>query len=299
MIVIADKPGQLANRLFVFAHFIAWAVEHGFSVANPSFDEYGEFFRATCRDVACRYPAKMSFIKPNNKIRSLLFALTHRAGNSLLYRAPSGRLWEATKLGDQEICELTDARFLHLARTKKLVFVQGWLFRDHANLEKHADLVRKHFEPIQAIQDKICALVQRFRRDCDVLVGVHIRQGDYRQHFGGKYFYSLCQYVALMQQVRKLFPRQKVSFLISSNENQVVEESCGLRCVYGTRQPVEDLYLLAQCDYIIGPPSTYNMWASFFGSVPLYTIEDPSAELKLDRFFRDSWRGRRQAAPER
>jgi hypothetical protein len=27
MILIADKFGQLANRLFVFAHFIGWGIE--------------------------------------------------------------------------------------------------------------------------------------------------------------------------------------------------------------------------------------------------------------------------------
>jgi hypothetical protein len=36
MIVIAEKYGQLGNRLFVFAHIIACALEHELKVANPA-----------------------------------------------------------------------------------------------------------------------------------------------------------------------------------------------------------------------------------------------------------------------
>lgn len=44
------------------------------------------------------------------------------------------------------------------------------------------------------------------------------------------------------------------------------------------------MYLLARCDYIIDPPSTYTMWASFYGNVPLYMITDPTQSILLDSF---------------
>ena len=50
MILIADKFGQLANRLFVFAHFIGWGIEHGVVIANPAFDEYAQYFEGTADD---------------------------------------------------------------------------------------------------------------------------------------------------------------------------------------------------------------------------------------------------------
>ena len=38
----------------------------------------------------------------------------------------------------------------------------------------------------------------------------------------------------------------------------------------GPGTEIGDLYSLAACDYIIGPPSTYTQWASFYGQVPRF-----------------------------
>ena len=44
------------------------------------------------------------------------------------------------------------------------------------------------------------------------------------------------------------------------------------------------MYSLAECDYIVGPPSTFSTWASFYGNVPIYRITDPSAEFSIADF---------------
>jgi len=48
---------------------------------------------------------------------------------------------------------------------------------------------------------------------------------------------------------------------------------------------VEDLYALAECDYIIGPPSTYTLWASFYGDTPLWFMEHKGDIPDLSAFF--------------
>ena len=47
-----------------------------------------------------------------------------------------------------------------------------------------------------------------------------------------------------------------------------------------------DLYGLAACDYIIGPPSTYSHWASFWGKGPLRPLDSSDLQLKLGDFKR-------------
>ena len=47
---------------------------------------------------------------------------------------------------------------------------------------------------------------------------------------------------------------------------------------------VEDLYALAGCDLLIGPPSTFTQWASFYGKVPLYHAWSPDAAPTRDDF---------------
>ncbi|HAX17707.1 MAG TPA: hypothetical protein DCY00_03825 [Actinobacteria bacterium] len=56
-------------------------------------------------------------------------------------------------------------------------------------------------------------------------------------------------------------------------------------CIYNSQNHfIEDLYSLALCDYIFGPPSTFSMWASFYGEVPLRFITNPDTDLSLDKF---------------
>ncbi|GAC1589984.1 MAG: hypothetical protein NVS3B25_08050 [Hymenobacter sp.] len=52
-----------------------------------------------------------------------------------------------------------------------------------------------------------------------------------------------------------------------------------------TNHYVEDLYAMAGCDYLIGPLSTYSMWASFYGRVPICHLHRPSHSIhSLDDF---------------
>ena len=47
---------------------------------------------------------------------------------------------------------------------------------------------------------------------------------------------------------------------------------------------IEDVYALSQCDYILGPPSTFSMWASFIGDVPLRIVKYANENITLDQF---------------
>ena len=42
--------------------------------------------------------------------------------------------------------------------------------------------------------------------------------------------------------------------------------------------------MMSQCDYLMGPPSTFTMWASFMGKVPLGIIRDRSQTLSMADF---------------
>ena len=52
----------------------------------------------------------------------------------------------------------------------------------------------------------------------------------------------------------------------------------------GSGDLIEDMYGFARCDYLIGPLSTFTMWASFYGGVPLNTIRFADQLLKLADF---------------
>ena len=39
--------------------------------------------------------------------------------------------------------------------------------------------------------------------------------------------------------------------------------------------------MFSECDYIVGPPSTYTGWASFMGKNKLYAISDLSDPIEF------------------
>ena len=126
--------------------------------------------------------------------------------------------------------------------------------------------------------------MDRLRRDADIVVGVHIRHGDYRAWQGGKYFFPAARYAGWMQELAAQFPDRKVAFFVCSDEPRTAGEFPGLSVGLGAGSPVGDLYALARCDYIFGPLSTFSQWASFYGNKPLFLLNDANARLERAKF---------------
>ena len=286
MVVITEKYGLLGNRLILFAHFIASATEHGFQVCNPSFEEYAEFFQTTSKDLFCRYPSKNSIVQ-SKRIRRPIYRCVQRIATYLERIKRDSGLWTVLKLQDDNApCDLGDAEFLSLAKNRKFVLARGWLFRDETSLVKHYAAIRRFFEPIPELRNNVDAFIDKARRDCDVLIGVHIRHGDYLQFLDGKYFYDTVEYARLMEKMEGLFAGKRVRFLVCSNVPQSKGEFANLSHIFGTGHPIEDMYAFARCDFLCGPPSTFTGWASFYGNVPLYYVESPSQDFTLENFVR-------------
>ena len=280
MIIIAQREGQLGNRLILFSHLIAFAQEHHLTVVNLAFDEYAPLFQATQGDLFCRYPPVQSWIKPTAKRRHWLF----RAAARLLREVETKRLpfVRACRLADgQSFC--LDAEFAETAR-RNIVFIGGWLFRKPAGFSESAPALRQYFRPTEPAQENIQRTVQAARAGHDLLIGVHLRHGDYRSYEEGRYFYTAAQYAALMAKAAALFAPRRAAFLLCSNEPQEAALFADFPVTFGTGALAEDLYALAECDYLIGPPSTFTVWASFYGDVPLCHVFSPDAALTREDF---------------
>jgi hypothetical protein len=55
------------------------------------------------------------------------------------------------------------------------------------------------------------------------------------------------------------------AFFICSNEAIDPDSFKDFLALSGQRHFIVDLYSLAACDVIIGPPSTFSQWAAFYG----------------------------------
>lgn len=284
MIVIAKKVGRLANRMVLFSHFIGAAQEHGFKVANPAFERYAPYFPTTSRDLLCRFPASSRMISFGFPGRSTFYRMVQLGAHVLFrlqchgYNTPLIRLRRSQKL------DLDGPVFLARLNEHHVLLVQDWFFRSSKDCEKHGAVIRSFFTPWEHHLERSRALVAPARRDGKFVVGVHVRQDDYATFKDGRYFYSHGQYRALMEQVLSAFPDESVAFLVCSDAPVPGEIFAGLDVHYGNGHELEDLYALAECDLLMGPPSTYSRWASFYGEVPRYEIFDPSLTLTPEHF---------------
>jgi len=287
MIIIASKYGQLGNRILLFANFIACAEAHKLRIANLSFYDYAEYFQKTKDDLFCRYPPKSSKLRGNRIAGAILYFLIYFLTIIMFIIKIQPSFLSIIHLKDSKSYKpynISNENFIGLAKNKRFLLVQGWLFRDqYKNLIDHADLIRDYFKPTEMIQYNIEKLIEKSREKCDVLVGVHIRQGDYKKA-APQYFYDTDEYIKVMKRIENLFPGKKVMFLVCSNAKQSVEKFSSFRFTFGNNHVVEDMYSLAKCDYMIAAPSTYSVWASFYGNVPLYIIENPDSSVSLQDF---------------
>ena len=157
-----------------------------------------------------------------------------------------------------------------------LGFTKGWSTRtDTRYLQQTLPKLKRIFRPKDEIMQKANAMVAELRKEAEVVVGVHIRRGDYATWNDGRFFYELEEYRQFMLRVNEFYDN-KAAFFISSNEDFPLETFEGCNCRRFGKEPsgaILDLYTLSLCDRIIGPFSSYSRWASFIGEVPLCFLE--------------------------
>lgn len=297
MYILAKKYGKLCNRLFSAAHVLALAIEDRQTFANVAFYDYARYFEVTRQDIFCRFPAQKSRLKNSGALATVLYYVVYVVSCLVHYLSECGfgmdRLGLRTVKGSDDGGDdlVLDAHSPLLVAGSsgpdQVVFFQGWNLRAYHCLKKHGDTVREYFAPLPGYRANVEEFVQSARGGHEVLVGVVIRHGDYRTWLGGKYFYPIEVYTELMKQVEGVFGGRKVTFLICSDEGQdtAAFDAAGMSFRFRSGHMIENLYSLAECDYIVSPPSTYAMWASFYGKVPLYLINDPGQRISTtDRF---------------
>src|SRR3954447_389840 len=164
MITVARPVGQLGNRLFQFAHFVAFAADTGATVANPGFGDYAGYFPAFAGDALCRYPQPRRPLPPLLRPAATRFASFGVRAARVLPGA------HAVEVPDSVERELGD-----LQLPRGLVLVAGWQVRAYAEFARHRDEIRRVFTPAAQHVAAAEEAVRRARSGADVLVGVHRR----------------------------------------------------------------------------------------------------------------------------
>jgi hypothetical protein len=293
LILVSLRCGRLANRLVLFANFIAFAEEYGCRLANVTFHSYAHLYETTRRDLYCRYPIaarvslwdRLPFV-PQAIRRTRLFYHAVRGGSVLNERLPllAPRVVTLRTIRGQPVTLLDSPEILDRIGKASFVFAYGWLFRAPDCLRQHAEIVRRYLRPISRVERAAVQALAPLRAQADVVVGVHLRHGDYRAWKKGRYFFPVAVYARWMRSLVDQFAGQKVAFLVCSDEPRTAGEFPGLTAGFGAGTAVADLHSLAACDYILGPPSTFSQWASFYGKRPLLHMRQADSLPRLPDF---------------
>ena len=260
MRVICDAPGQTCNRLWTYVASVAQCVAENKKMIIIFFDWTIEDFPNLLHSKYIWFPLlhKWYLERGNgwNNYKGLTWKLTHN------------KTWDKI--------------------FKLLGFTKGWQTRtDTRYLQKTMPQLQKIFRPKEEIMQMAEGMIDNMRKGSDIVVGVHVRRGDYATWHDGRFFYELEQYHQFMLRVQELYNDQRVSFFISSNEDFSLDVFEGCNCSRFGREPsgaILDLYTLSLCDRIMGPFSSYSRWASFIGEVPLCFLESKDQQFSLESF---------------
>lgn len=257
--VLCDAPGQTCNRLWSYVASISECIVKNKSMVIIYFDYTIDDFPNL------RYCSFIYF-----PLYFKWFLNTKNGWNKF-----KGLTWKATHN------EYLDKIYFSLG------FIKGWHTRNDIKYipEAKEELI-KIFTPKKTIVNEAEKMFSIMRENADIIVGIHVRRGDYATWNNGKYFYSLTQYHDFMKRVKKLYNDKKVVFFISSNEKFSLSlfDDCTCYRHENSSSVILDLYSLSLCDRIIGPISTFSRWASFYGEKPLCFLTNANQEFSEDSF---------------
>ena len=261
MIFVRDK-GRMCNNILQYGHLYAWGREHGRQTMSMRF----------------AYKYRYFHICHTRHHHLLTYLFAKYAAKCHLLPVANFDVDTPEHLAQQE---QTLLRHQHIV-------AQGWYVHWY-------DLFLKYKNEIVALfqfDQEVCQTPDRLLTNlpqCDLRIGIHIRRGDYRTWHNGRYFYDDQQYIGVVKSFLAGHKGKTAQLFVCGNDPDLDETAFrnafpDVPVCFPKGNPGEDLYLLSQCDRLIGAPSTFTLVASMYRDVPLYWIEDPCLPL-TDRDF--------------
>jgi len=294
VIVFTHGGGRLGNQLINFGHLLAvfedWNRE--FNVVNMAFWPFADYFEWSARNPLCavaegswRTLPFMTHLRntfgdeASIHSENLAKHKLHKWAKRIPYcqSIDLGVLVNGFHdlLGPLLLKQIGGARFTALS---------GWPLRQWDSFKRHEEMIRRFFRPVSSFRQKGEGFVKELRLTHKTIIGVYIRQGDYRQN-GYMHYHPPDCYAKWMRQFLARYRCESPMFLIFSDEHvdlsvfDRMPVKAGTGNGGGSGHFMENLVELSECDWIISSPSTFAAWASFTGKVPLLPIASRESDL--------------------
>ena len=262
---------------------IKWAQEFGALTFNFGLIHNQQYFTKSSNDIFLRYPYAKSLNSP--KLLEILASSLNRISLRLL----NFKLWKKIKSLDL-LQNKTEKDFHELEATiqnSDITFLRGFVHNQpYSIFRKVFPKIKEYFEVSSRYHSKINDPLEKLK-DCDLIVGVAIRHGDYKTWKNGKYYLTTQKYQQWMEKVESFFALKNVGFFIASDEEQDLSTFEKHNFLFRSGHPLENLYSLSKCDYLLSVPSSFAGWAHFIGETALLTLDNNTKDLSREDF--KSW----------
>jgi hypothetical protein len=281
MLISFGNTGQFGNAYLASAHRVAHAMEFGYRLHCCDLGHYVDFMRPCNGGITLGGKAILDAGVAWGRISGRLV----RSG-----RLHLGPFW---LLGDRKKSLPVDVGTFTKAVTRGFVVHNGWSFRDRGLLLKRAAEVRSILRLKSEYEEAAKARLDALRQDCQKVICVHVRGGDYKTYRGGRFYFDHGVYQRLASEAVAAMSEDPSRILVVGLSNEKLDWPAtlgGARVVTPSGTWWEDLLCLASCDLIIGPPSTFSGSASFLGDVPWFQLKDKDAffDPAMSRNYLDS-----------
>ncbi len=284
IIILRHGGGRLANQLWNYIGVFTYCLERGYKLENYSFYKYADFFDLS---------------KPKSSLIKFLFYGSLIKHDQYRFRDPYEKFTRLVEHFFKNRLVKSDKTFYlppttnsdwkqseeikKVEKNSKTIFFEGWLFRNPVGLKKYQNEIRKHFQPIIEIRQKVDEVISSAKKQYKHIIGVHIRQGDYKVWEGGQYYFPPKEVVNILKdylQYSQKDPRQTVFLIASDGEiDQGIFQ--GLNTIICHGNQVEDLWTLSRTDMVIGSNSTYGPLAAYLGNIPVAIFNKPKMNWEV------------------
>lgn len=295
MIFARDKS-QMCNNLLQYAHVYAWGREHGRKVISMRFSYKYQYFHICHTNLTgfgwylfAKYMAALHLLptasfKHADCDREALERkmLRHR---HIVVSGWNVRFYDLFLKYRSEIVELfrIDECYTQPVREKM-------------NVNDNVEGQRPKAKGQRLLPQSLRPVSLDLRPKSQISLGVHIRRGDYATWQDGRYFFNDKVYANYINRFAAMHPDQTVDVFLSTNDAQVKAEHYQALCpkvrIHHLKGSApEDLFMLSECDYLIGPPSTFSLVAAMYRDIPLYRMDSADADSMTADGFRlfDYW----------
>lgn len=305
-IVYTHGGGRLGNQIIRLAHWLAWTRAHPgtVNVIDMGFWRYAKYFSHWSGNPGCAFPrtstsANLLAVLQGMVPERFLFGAERRLQH---WVHAAGRRWPgggSIALNDarEESFHLDDPAFLQNVTSRRLTTCSGWKIASWRLVAEQQAELREFIRPRPRWTKIAAGFVAGLRAKHDLVIGVQIRQSDYRTWNQGRFYFPTSRYVAWIRQLLDLHAGRQVAILVATEERQASDLFAGLPVYFATGTPnagghwFESWVELAGCDLVVSPPSTFSATAAFLGGVPLWPVSAPDQDLAFDQLVEDGMIG--------